>query len=173
MKLFFLFFAFQDSLVPYSHNRQNAIRIKHLPAGTVQFETLIEENIKGVITKEAQNWNSRSPTKMVRIFPFYMLQWVFFWVFLPIDLSFRKIKNRYEISLSNGIICCFQSPNNGDKSPERGLINYQQGDVKKTIAYNHKDVDPKCSPRLGEQVEFNIVQVRVYPVSSLCNVTHY
>ncbi|GLH03657.1 Uncharacterized protein GBIM_09526 [Gryllus bimaculatus] len=49
----------------FSNNRQSAIRIKHLPAGTVQFETLTEKNVTGVITKEAPlpSWGSRSPTK--------------------------------------------------------------------------------------------------------------
>lgn len=53
-----------------------------------------------------------------------------------------------------------QSPTNGEKNPEPGLINYQQGEMKKTIAYYHKDVmDSKSTPRLGDKVEFNIVQV--------------
>ncbi|XP_067012520.2 RNA-binding protein Unr isoform X2 [Anabrus simplex] len=49
----------------FSNSRQSAIRIKHLPPGTVQFETIMEKNVAGVITKEAPalNWGSRSPTK--------------------------------------------------------------------------------------------------------------
>ncbi|XP_060809843.1 cold shock domain-containing protein E1 [Amyelois transitella] len=36
------------------NSRQSAIRIKHLPQGTVQFETLVERGVRGVVTKEAQ-----------------------------------------------------------------------------------------------------------------------
>ncbi|XP_059055369.1 cold shock domain-containing protein E1 isoform X2 [Achroia grisella] len=43
-----------------SNTRQSGIRIKHLPAGTVQFETLVERNVRGVVTKEAQVFNSMS-----------------------------------------------------------------------------------------------------------------
>lgn len=48
-----------------SNNRQSAIRIKHLPKGTVKFETLMEEGLTGVVTKEPPPslWSSRSPTK--------------------------------------------------------------------------------------------------------------
>lgn len=49
----------------FSNSRQSAIRIKHLPSGTVQFETILEKSVSGVIGKEAPppNWGSRSPTK--------------------------------------------------------------------------------------------------------------
>ncbi|XP_049813470.1 cold shock domain-containing protein E1-like isoform X1 [Schistocerca nitens] len=49
----------------FSNVRQSAIRVKHLPPGTVEFESIIEKNLSGTVTKEAQmlNWNSRSPTK--------------------------------------------------------------------------------------------------------------
>ncbi|KAJ8736948.1 hypothetical protein PYW07_000219 [Mythimna separata] len=47
------------------NNRQSGIRIKHLVPGTVKFETLIEHNARGVVTKEAQNYpsSSSSPTR--------------------------------------------------------------------------------------------------------------
>lgn len=51
----------------FSNSRQSAIRIKHLPPGTVQFETITEKNVPGVVGKEAPpppgGWGSRSPTK--------------------------------------------------------------------------------------------------------------
>lgn len=51
----------------FSNSRQSAIRIKHLPPGTVQFETITEKNVCGVVGKEAPlppcGWGSRSPTK--------------------------------------------------------------------------------------------------------------
>lgn len=49
----------------FSNSRQSAIRIKHLAPGTVEFETVLERNLNGVVTKEApiMSWNSRSPTK--------------------------------------------------------------------------------------------------------------
>jgi len=51
----------------FSNSRQSAIRIKHLPPGTVQFETITEKNVSGVVGKEAPpppgGWGSRSPTK--------------------------------------------------------------------------------------------------------------
>lgn len=37
----------------------SAIRIKHLPEGTVKFETLIEANVEGIVTREAP----KSPIK--------------------------------------------------------------------------------------------------------------
>ncbi|XP_072930676.1 RNA-binding protein Unr isoform X2 [Epargyreus clarus] len=46
------------------NTRQSAIRIKQLPAGTVQFETLMERGVRGVVTKEAQLCSSStSPTR--------------------------------------------------------------------------------------------------------------
>lgn len=54
---------------------------------------------------------------------------------------------------------CFQSPNNGEKHPDPGLINYQQGDTKKAISFYQKDVEGKAQLHLGDKVEFNIVQV--------------
>lgn len=57
----------KDSTLTYNSNggRQSAIRIKHLPKGTVQFEIVQERNIVGVITKEPplSIYNQRSPTK--------------------------------------------------------------------------------------------------------------
>ncbi|XP_026762174.1 cold shock domain-containing protein E1 [Galleria mellonella] len=51
-----------DPVATFSNmnTRQSAIRIKHLPPGTVQFETLIERGVRGVVTKEAQLFNSLS-----------------------------------------------------------------------------------------------------------------
>ncbi|OAD53512.1 Cold shock domain-containing protein E1 [Eufriesea mexicana] len=43
------FTVIQDSSASSSNNRQCAIRLKHLPAGTVQFETIIEEDLLGTI----------------------------------------------------------------------------------------------------------------------------
>lgn len=45
------------------NTRQSAIRIKHLPPGTVKFETQIERGVRGVVTKEAQRYSSSSPTR--------------------------------------------------------------------------------------------------------------
>lgn len=46
------------------NNRQSGIRIKHLPSGTVKFETLIEHGARGVISKEAAVCStSSSPTR--------------------------------------------------------------------------------------------------------------
>lgn len=112
------FTVIQDSQSTYSNTRQSAIRIKVVPPGTVQFETLIHTNLKGVVAKEAQHWGSRSPSKHNP-----------------------------------------QSPTNGEKNPDPGLINYQQGDVKSTIAFYHKDNEGrKC--HVGDEVEFDVVQVK-------------
>lgn len=102
----------------YSNNRQSAIRVKILPPGTVQFETLIEENVSGSVSKESQQWGSRSPIK------------------------------------HNA-----QSPTNGEKQPDPGLINYAQGDTKKAISFYQKDVEGKMILRIGDKVQFDIVQV--------------
>ncbi|XP_076302317.1 RNA-binding protein Unr-like [Lasioglossum baleicum] len=47
------FTVIQDSSASSSNNRQCAIRLKHLPAGTVQFETIIEEDLLGTIIQGA------------------------------------------------------------------------------------------------------------------------
>lgn len=62
------FTVVQDSTLQSSYNtnnRQSAIRIRHLPKGTVQFETVQEKDVVGTVTKEAppNNFNQRSPTK--------------------------------------------------------------------------------------------------------------
>lgn len=46
-----------------SAGRQSAIRMKRLPQGTVQFETLVETGVTGIVTRESCAWISRSPTK--------------------------------------------------------------------------------------------------------------
>ncbi|XP_029053102.1 cold shock domain-containing protein E1 isoform X2 [Osmia bicornis bicornis] len=43
------FTVIQDPSSSFSNNRQSAIRLKHLPAGTVQFETIIEKDLLGTI----------------------------------------------------------------------------------------------------------------------------
>ncbi|XP_033340905.2 cold shock domain-containing Unr [Megalopta genalis] len=43
------FTVIQDPSSSFSSNRQSAIRLKHLPAGTVQFETIIEKDLVGTI----------------------------------------------------------------------------------------------------------------------------
>lgn len=53
------FTVVQDPSSSYTNTRLNAIRIKHLPPGSVQFETLVESNLEGVITREAP----KSPAK--------------------------------------------------------------------------------------------------------------
>ncbi|GAB0096270.1 cold shock domain-containing protein E1 [Sergentomyia squamirostris] len=53
------FTMIQDPNSSFANTRQSAIRIKHLPEGTVQFETLIESNLEGVVTREAP----KSPVK--------------------------------------------------------------------------------------------------------------
>ncbi|CAK1588551.1 unnamed protein product [Parnassius mnemosyne] len=51
-----------DPVTTFSNmnNRQSAIRIKHLPPGTVQFETVVERGVRGVVSKEAQQFSSSS-----------------------------------------------------------------------------------------------------------------
>ncbi|XP_063697366.1 cold shock domain-containing protein E1 [Culicoides brevitarsis] len=53
------FTVVQDPASSYPNTRYTAIRIKHLPVGTVQFETLVESGLEGVITREAP----KSPVK--------------------------------------------------------------------------------------------------------------
>lgn len=48
----------------FSNSRQSAIRMKRLPSGTVHFETVHENGVHGVVSKEAAtSWQARSPTK--------------------------------------------------------------------------------------------------------------
>ncbi|XP_053672561.1 cold shock domain-containing protein E1 [Anopheles nili] len=53
------FTVIQDPGSSFANNRQSAIRIKHLPVGTVKFETLIENNVEGIVSREAP----KSPIK--------------------------------------------------------------------------------------------------------------
>ncbi|KAG6462999.1 hypothetical protein O3G_MSEX013592 [Manduca sexta] len=46
------------------NTRQSAIRIKHLPAGSVHFETLVDRGLRGVVAKEAPaHTSTASPTR--------------------------------------------------------------------------------------------------------------
>lgn len=49
---------------PGTPGRQNAIRIKYLPQGTVKFETVSREVLIGVVEKEPESQFSRSPSKI-------------------------------------------------------------------------------------------------------------
>ncbi|XP_036344744.1 cold shock domain-containing protein E1-like, partial [Rhagoletis pomonella] len=53
------FTVVQEPGVPYNTSRLHAIRIKHLPPNTVQFEMLMASNIEGSVTREAP----KSPVK--------------------------------------------------------------------------------------------------------------
>ncbi|XP_062542729.1 cold shock domain-containing protein E1 isoform X1 [Armigeres subalbatus] len=53
------FTVIQDPGSSFANTRQSAIRIKHLPAGSVKFETLIESNVEGIVSREAP----KSPIK--------------------------------------------------------------------------------------------------------------
>lgn len=53
------FTVIQDPGSSFANTRQSAIRIKHLPTGTVKFETLIESNVEGMVSREAP----KSPIK--------------------------------------------------------------------------------------------------------------
>lgn len=55
------FTTIQDPGSNFANNRLSAIRIKHLPPGQVQFETLMQRDIEGVVTREAP----KSPLKSV------------------------------------------------------------------------------------------------------------
>jgi cold shock CspA family protein len=98
------FTCVQDPTSSFSNPRLSAIRIKHLPEGTVKFETLIESAVEGVVTREAP----KSPVK-------------------------------------------------SQERTEGGVITYGIGNNKKTIMYFLKDCDK--SPRVGDNVKFNICQV--------------
>uniref|UniRef100_A0A4D5R9V6 Cold shock domain-containing protein E1 n=1 Tax=Scolopendra viridis TaxID=118503 RepID=A0A4D5R9V6_SCOVI len=55
------FTVVQDATMP---NRQNAIRIRHLPSGMVKFDTVLHKHVIGVVEKEpGYQWN-RSPNKI-------------------------------------------------------------------------------------------------------------
>ncbi|XP_055621287.1 cold shock domain-containing protein E1 isoform X2 [Toxorhynchites rutilus septentrionalis] len=53
------FTVIQDPGSSFANTRQSAIRIKHLPLGSVKFETLIESNVEGIVSREAP----KSPIK--------------------------------------------------------------------------------------------------------------
>ncbi|XP_055533104.1 cold shock domain-containing protein E1 isoform X2 [Wyeomyia smithii] len=53
------FTVIQDPGSSFANTRQSAIRIKHLMQGTVKFETLIEGNVEGIVSREAP----KSPIK--------------------------------------------------------------------------------------------------------------
>lgn len=101
------FTCVQDPTSSFSNPRLSAIRIKHVPEGTVKFETLIESGIEGIVTREAP----KSPVKE------------------------RSTQER----------------------TEGGCITYGIGNNKKTIMYFLKDCEK--SPRIGDNVKFNICQV--------------
>lgn len=54
----------QDPSSSFGNSRQSAIRIKHLPRGSVQFEVLIEEGLVGIVTVVATEiFEPSSPSK--------------------------------------------------------------------------------------------------------------
>ncbi|EDX15708.1 GD17589 [Drosophila simulans] len=53
------FTVIQEPGLAYNNSRLQAIRIKHLPPNSVQFETLVASNIEGCVTREAP----KSPIK--------------------------------------------------------------------------------------------------------------
>lgn len=58
------FTTIQDPGSSFANNRLSAIRIKHLPPGLVQFETLMENNVEGVVTREAPKSPIKSTERM-------------------------------------------------------------------------------------------------------------
>ncbi|KAK3918613.1 Cold shock domain-containing protein E1 [Frankliniella fusca] len=109
------FTMIQDQASSFSHMRQRAIRIKHLPPHTVKFENVMEQNVSGTVTKDVLPgyWNQRSPSK-----------------------------------------------NQSNDKTDPGTITYTINEGKKTITYSLKDCDHKCLPKVGDQVEFDIAQVK-------------
>ncbi|XP_033223033.1 cold shock domain-containing protein E1-like isoform X2 [Belonocnema kinseyi] len=89
----------QDPTSSFSNSRQSAIRLKHLPPGSVQFETVIESDVLGNVI---QNTNGNEP----------------------------------------------------------GLIGYLKEGQQKSIIFFTKDCDPKSIPKLGDEVQFSICQVK-------------
>ncbi|XP_015595682.1 cold shock domain-containing protein E1 [Cephus cinctus] len=49
------FTVIQDPSSSFSNTRQSAIRLKHLPPGSVQFETIIEANVLGSVIQDTNN----------------------------------------------------------------------------------------------------------------------
>lgn len=58
------FTTISDPSASSSNIRFSAIRIKHLPPGKVQFETLMEKNVEGVVTREAPKSPIKSQERM-------------------------------------------------------------------------------------------------------------
>ncbi|XP_026284230.1 cold shock domain-containing protein E1 isoform X1 [Frankliniella occidentalis] len=52
------------------------------------------------------------------------------------------------------------SKNQSNDKTDPGTITYTVNDGKKTISYSLKDCDHKCLPKVGDQVEFDIAQVK-------------
>jgi hypothetical protein len=67
-------------------------------------------------------------------------------------LSLQCILNALHTFIHSIIL---QSPGNGEKSSESGVINYQVNGTKKTIFFYSKDCDPKNFPRIGDKVSSN------------------
>lgn len=102
----------QDQSQP---NKQSAVRIKILPFGTVQFETVIQRNVNGTVTREPSNsWVQRSPSRV-----------------------------------------------NGEKSSEDlGLVSCHLDGVLEHVPFHVKECDIRNCPRLGDEVEFDLAQVK-------------
>lgn len=48
----YVFVFFQDPSSSFSNSRQSAIRLKHLPSGSVQFESVIETTVPGNVVQD-------------------------------------------------------------------------------------------------------------------------
>lgn len=121
----------------FANNRLSAIRIKHLPPGKVQFETLMETNVEGKFTAFS------SPA----IFPF---MW---YIHIHIHVHTR-------IGIGTVTREAPRSPVKSQERMEGGVITYTQANTKKTIMYFLKDCEKP--PRVNDIVRFDICQVRIH-----------
>ncbi|XP_038076264.1 cold shock domain-containing protein E1-like [Patiria miniata] len=97
---------------PTQPQRQIATRIKKLPKGTVTFQIVLPQRLKGSVDKLPDNLWGRSPGK------------------------------------------------NRDHTPELGSISYQDNGSTKSVKFHAKDTDVRIPPDLGDEVEFNIAEVK-------------
>lgn len=129
--------------------RQSAIRIKHLPAGTVQFEIPLSKNVPGVVVREpSTTWVSQEA--LAGIIPSLAT------LGLPANVTEKLIQN---LSTSNEMMR--QMNGAAAETGEPGVISYQLNGIngwqEENIIFHWKDCKQLRNIRVGTKVMLALI----------------
>lgn len=129
---------------PTMPSRQLAIRIKHLPQGTVKFDSVIHKDVTGKVEVEpASNWMTKSP-------------------------NHKAISNSSTSSDESDL-----SSTSSSSSPSKesaGKILYELNGLNLEIPLHSSDCDLRNFPRTGDIVKFDINQLKATKETNAVNI---